>query len=94
MAGLIKDQHGSGSLPSFPDIFQSHYSSLPNRDESQDNIGSPEDIDELDKEISQIVEQATASGIAFHDTFRMLRIRRTFLQNKHVLETKTLITKA
>ena len=62
MAGLIKDQHGSGSLPSFPDIFQSHYSSLPNREECQDNIGSPEDIDELDKEISQIVEQATASG--------------------------------
>lgn len=64
LAGLMKD---NVSLPSFPDIFQAppdclqstHFYSYP---ACHEGIGTQEDLDELDKEITEIVEQATASG--------------------------------
>ena len=71
LAGLLKDnnvalQAGSGSLPSFPDIFQSQgclqSSSVYSYPASNEGLGTQEDLDELDKEITEIVEQATASG--------------------------------
>ena len=72
LAGLMKDnnlslQAGSGSLPSFPDIFQTASSCLQSSNfypypASNEGVGTQEDLDELDKEITEIVEQATASG--------------------------------
>ena len=72
LAGLMKDnnlslQAGSGSLPSFPDIFQTASGCLQSTNlypypASNEGVGTQEDLDELDKEITEIVEQATASG--------------------------------
>ena len=72
LAGLLKDnsvalQAGSGSLPSFPDIFQTapgclQSASFYSYPASNEGVGTQEDLDELDKEITEIVEQATASG--------------------------------
>ena len=72
LAGLMAENVSlppdSGSLPSFPDIFQSpatstslrsHFYSYP---PSYEGLGAQEDLDELDKEITEIVEQAAASG--------------------------------
>ena len=71
LAGLMKDNNlslpaGSGSLPSFPDIFQAsaglQSTNLYCYPASNEGVGTQEDLDELDKEITEIVEQATASG--------------------------------
>ena len=73
LAGLMRDSGcvslpaSSGSLPSFPDIFQSPPTCLQSTNfysypACHESLGTQEDLDELDKEITEIVEQAAASG--------------------------------
>ena len=73
MAENISLPPDSGSLPSFPDIFQSPSTSTSTSTSlrshnfysyppSYEGLGAQEDLDELDKEITEIVEQAAASG--------------------------------